>query len=190
MLLNGVGPVASARRGPRTSSPGSAWRSAATTGPSGSPAASSSASAIAVALANRPAVLFADEPTGELDSATAHEVFDLLRSVNQELGVTIVVVTHDPLVSEQVSAHDRHPRRPDQQRDPPPARDQRRGRPPRHQRGVRGPRSGRAAAAAARARRGARARAARAPRPGARPHQRLAGPRAPGERRRPARDAP
>ncbi len=59
--------------------------------------------AIAVAVANRPAVVFADEPTGELDSVTAHEVFDLLRSVNQELGVTIVVVTHDPLVSEQVS---------------------------------------------------------------------------------------
>jgi ABC-type lipoprotein export system ATPase subunit len=59
--------------------------------------------AIAVALANQPAVLFADEPTGELDTATAHQVFDLLRTVNQELGVTIVVVTHDPLVSEQVS---------------------------------------------------------------------------------------
>jgi ABC-type lipoprotein export system ATPase subunit len=59
--------------------------------------------AIAVALANRPAVLFADEPTGELDSVTAHEVFELLRTVNHELGVTIVVVTHDPLVSEQVS---------------------------------------------------------------------------------------
>jgi ABC-type lipoprotein export system ATPase subunit len=59
--------------------------------------------AIAVALANRPAVLFADEPTGELDTATAHDVFDLLRSVNQEMGVTIVVVTHDALVSEQVS---------------------------------------------------------------------------------------
>jgi len=59
--------------------------------------------AIAVALANEPAVLFADEPTGELDTATAHDVFDLLRTVNHELGVTIVVVTHDPLVSEQVS---------------------------------------------------------------------------------------
>ena len=59
--------------------------------------------AIAVALANQPAVLFADEPTGELDTATAHEVFELLRTVNHELGVTIVVVTHDPLVSEQVS---------------------------------------------------------------------------------------
>ncbi len=59
--------------------------------------------AIAVALANQPAVLFADEPTGELDTVTAHEVFDLMRTVNHELGVTIVVVTHDPLVSEQVS---------------------------------------------------------------------------------------
>ena len=59
--------------------------------------------AIAVALANQPAVLFADEPTGELDTRTAHEVFDLLRAVNQELGVTIVVVTHDALVSEQVN---------------------------------------------------------------------------------------
>ena len=59
--------------------------------------------AIAVALANEPAVLFADEPTGELDTTTAHEVFELLRTVNHELGVTIVVVTHDPLVSEQVN---------------------------------------------------------------------------------------
>ena len=59
--------------------------------------------AIAVALANAPEVLFADEPTGELDTATAHDVFDLLRTVNRELGVTIVVVTHDPLVSEQVN---------------------------------------------------------------------------------------
>jgi putative ABC transport system ATP-binding protein len=59
--------------------------------------------AIAVALANDPAVLFADEPTGELDTATAREVFELLRTFNQELGLTIVVVTHDPLVSEQVS---------------------------------------------------------------------------------------
>jgi ABC-type lipoprotein export system ATPase subunit len=58
--------------------------------------------AIAVALANQPAVLFADEPTGELDTVTAREVFDLLRTVNRDLGVTIVVVTHDPLVSEQV----------------------------------------------------------------------------------------
>ena len=59
--------------------------------------------AIAVALANRPAVLLADEPTGELDSATSGEIFDVLRKANAELGTTIVVVTHDPTVSEHVA---------------------------------------------------------------------------------------
>ena len=58
--------------------------------------------AIAVALANEPEVLFADEPTGELDTSTSSEVFGLLRRVNEELGTTIVIVTHDALVSEQV----------------------------------------------------------------------------------------
>jgi ABC-type lipoprotein export system ATPase subunit len=58
--------------------------------------------AIAVALANRPQVLFADEPTGELDSATGEEVFAALRSANTELGATVVIVTHDADVSSQV----------------------------------------------------------------------------------------
>jgi ABC-type lipoprotein export system ATPase subunit len=58
--------------------------------------------AIAVALANEPDVLLADEPTGELDSVTAAEIFGLLRRINQELGTTVVIVTHDALVSEQV----------------------------------------------------------------------------------------
>jgi ABC-type lipoprotein export system ATPase subunit len=58
--------------------------------------------AIAVALANRPLVLLADEPTGELDTATSAEVFEALRAVNQAYGVTVVVVTHDPAVSGQV----------------------------------------------------------------------------------------
>ena len=58
--------------------------------------------AIAVSLANQPEVLLADEPTGELDTATSAEIFDLMRHVNSELGTTVIIVTHDPLVSEQV----------------------------------------------------------------------------------------
>jgi len=54
--------------------------------------------AIAVALANRPDLLLADEPTGELDTATSSEVFDVFRRVNEEEDVTIIVVTHDPFV--------------------------------------------------------------------------------------------
>jgi ABC-type lipoprotein export system ATPase subunit len=59
--------------------------------------------AIAVALANEPAVLLADEPTGELDSATSAEIFEVLRRINTELGTTVVIVTHDALVSEHVA---------------------------------------------------------------------------------------
>lgn len=58
--------------------------------------------AVAVAVANDPEVLFADEPTGELDEATATEVFSALQTINAELGVTIVVVTHDQAVSDHV----------------------------------------------------------------------------------------
>ena len=55
--------------------------------------------AIAVALVNEPKVLLADEPTGELDTATAAEVFGALQQANSELGVTVLIVTHDPAVS-------------------------------------------------------------------------------------------
>ncbi|MDA1297639.1 MAG: ABC transporter ATP-binding protein [Chloroflexi bacterium] len=58
--------------------------------------------AIAVALANRPPLLLADEPTGELDDETAADVLALLNNVNTELGTTIVIVTHDPAISSSV----------------------------------------------------------------------------------------
>ena len=58
--------------------------------------------AIAVALANDPPLLLADEPTGELDTQTAQEIFGLLRALNQEFNVTIVIVTHDPAIADQV----------------------------------------------------------------------------------------
>jgi len=58
--------------------------------------------AIGVALANKPRLLLADEPTGELDSATAGEVFDAIRAANRDLGITVLIVTHDGSVSSQV----------------------------------------------------------------------------------------
>ncbi|ESP97533.1 MULTISPECIES: ABC transporter ATP-binding protein [Streptomyces] len=58
--------------------------------------------ALAVALANEPAVLLADEPTGELDSHTAEEIFAAFRTANEELGTTIVIVTHDQAVASEV----------------------------------------------------------------------------------------
>jgi ABC-type lipoprotein export system ATPase subunit len=54
---------------------------------------------IAVALANRPAILLADEPTGELDSTTALQTLDLLRTLNRELDLTILLVTHDAAIA-------------------------------------------------------------------------------------------
>jgi putative ABC transport system ATP-binding protein len=52
--------------------------------------------AVARALASRPSVIFADEPTGNLDSSSSREVLDLLRRAVDEFGQTVVMVTHDP----------------------------------------------------------------------------------------------
>ena len=58
--------------------------------------------AIATACANSPTLLLADEPTGELDTKTAADVFGALRTMNKELGVTVLIVTHDASVAAQV----------------------------------------------------------------------------------------
>lgn len=57
--------------------------------------------AIARALANKPLVLFADEPTGNLDGKSGREVLSLLKYTGKELGVTLILVTHDLHVAEQ-----------------------------------------------------------------------------------------
>jgi len=55
--------------------------------------------AIARALINRPPVLFADEPTGNLDSKTSCEVLEMFKTLNQKDGITVILVTHDPEVA-------------------------------------------------------------------------------------------
>ena len=58
--------------------------------------------AIAIAMANGPKLLLADEPTGELDTATAKSIYDLFRAVNNDLGLTIVIVSHDLGIAQHV----------------------------------------------------------------------------------------
>lgn len=58
--------------------------------------------AIAIALANHPKLLLADEPTGSVDSRMADQILDLFRELNRTIGITIVIVTHDPLLAKKV----------------------------------------------------------------------------------------
>ncbi len=57
--------------------------------------------AIARALANKPSILFADEPTGNLDGKSGREVLTLLKYVSKEFGITLILVTHDLTIAEQ-----------------------------------------------------------------------------------------
>jgi ABC-type lipoprotein export system ATPase subunit len=58
--------------------------------------------AIAIALANRPKLLLADEPTGSVDTKMANHILDLFRELNRTYGLTVVIVTHDPLLAKKV----------------------------------------------------------------------------------------
>jgi ABC-type lipoprotein export system ATPase subunit/bifunctional DNA-binding transcriptional regulator/antitoxin component of YhaV-PrlF toxin-antitoxin module len=57
---------------------------------------------IAVALANDPVLLLGDEPTGEVDSLTALDIYDTFKRLNKEMGLTILIVSHDPTVARHV----------------------------------------------------------------------------------------
>lgn len=59
--------------------------------------------AIAVGLANHPKLILADEPTGEVDSQTALMIFDILKRLNSELGITLLIVSHDPGIARHVN---------------------------------------------------------------------------------------
>ncbi|MGI6172569.1 MAG: ABC transporter ATP-binding protein [Christensenellales bacterium] len=59
--------------------------------------------AIAIALANSPKILLADEPTGAVDAKTSEHILDVFRSLNRELGITVVIVTHDRAIARKVN---------------------------------------------------------------------------------------
>ncbi len=58
--------------------------------------------AIAISLANNPDILLADEPTGEVDTETAHLIYDLLHNLNRERELTVIIVSHDRQIANQV----------------------------------------------------------------------------------------
>ncbi len=86
-------------RGPSVASSASASRTAGTTPPPSSPAGQQQRVAIARSLVNEPAILLADEPTGNLDSRTSEEVMAIFQALNDE-GKTVVLITHEPDIAQ------------------------------------------------------------------------------------------
>jgi putative ABC transport system ATP-binding protein len=57
--------------------------------------------AIARAIINNPAIIMADEPTGNLDSKSGEEIMQLLLNMNKKFGTTLIIITHDPKISDR-----------------------------------------------------------------------------------------
>ncbi len=99
VVLAGSGAGCVAR--PRRCWSGSGWGTGSTHRPAELSGGEMQRAAIARALAGGPAVLLADEPTGNLDAGSGHGVLELLRDLNRERGLTMIVVTHDPQIAQQ-----------------------------------------------------------------------------------------
>ena len=82
-------------RGRDSAGAASAWRDRERNTPSQLSGGQQQRVALARALINQPAVLLADEPTGNLDTKTSHEIMEIIRKLNREQGVTVILVTHE-----------------------------------------------------------------------------------------------